>query len=144
MQLLNLLNDDYPPEAGAQLCERVLATLTALLAGNVAAREHLSSEVGYDTLLNIVLRRTAPTGPSGGVLRQLLHLVLEVSPLLRVMTPEGLVTFFCLCSNLSGSGASIEPSHASVDARDAFGVLDLDASLCHGLLGSTAAAEGSH
>ena len=79
MQLLNLLNIDYPPEAGTQLCQMVLPCLTALLAGNPASRKQLQEGVGYDSLLSIVLRRTAPQGPSGGVLMQMLHLILEVS-----------------------------------------------------------------
>lgn len=79
VQLLNLLNTDFSPEAGSQLCERVLSTLTSLLAGNEASRKKLQQDVGYDTLLSIVLRRTAPTGPCAGVLMQLLHLILEVT-----------------------------------------------------------------
>lgn len=78
VQLLNLLNIDYPPEAGTQLCEKVLATLMVLLAGNEASRKQLQQGVGYDSLQNIVLKCTAPHGPSGGILMQLLHLVLEV------------------------------------------------------------------
>lgn len=78
MQLLNLLNIDYPPEVGTQLCEKVLATLTVLLAGNEASRQQLQQAVGYDTLLDIVLRCSGARGPSGGILVQLLHLVLEV------------------------------------------------------------------
>lgn len=78
VQLLNLLNIDYSPEAGTQLCEKVLATLMALLAGNEASRKQLQQGVGYDTLLSIVLKCSGPSGPSGGILMQLLHLVLEV------------------------------------------------------------------
>ena len=84
VQLLNLLNIDYPPEAGTQLCEKVLATLMALLAGNEASRQQLQQGVGYDTLLSIVLRCSGPHGPSGGILMQLLHLVLEVGRYLPV------------------------------------------------------------
>jgi len=79
VQLLNLLNIDYSPEAGTQLCEMVLPTMTALLAGNQRSRKRLQDDIGYDTLLSLVLRRTAPKGPSGGVLMQVLHLLLEVS-----------------------------------------------------------------
>ncbi len=78
VQLLNLLNIDYSHEAGTALCEQVLSTVTALMAGNESMKSEMKKTVGYDTLLNIVLRRTAPKGPSAGVLMQVLHLILEV------------------------------------------------------------------
>lgn len=82
VQLLNLLNIDYPAEVGTQLCEQVLSTLTALLAGNDSCKNEMKQNVGYDTLLSVVLHRTAPKGPSGGVLMQVLHLILEVNTVL--------------------------------------------------------------
>ena len=78
VQLLNLLNIDYSHEAGTALCEQVLSTITALMAGSESMKSEMKKTVGYDTLLNIVLRRTAPKGPSAGVLMQVLHLILEV------------------------------------------------------------------
>ncbi|KAL0021859.1 hypothetical protein WJX77_009077 [Trebouxia sp. C0004] len=77
VQLLNLLNIDYSHEAGSALCEQVLSTVTALMAGNPSMKSEMKRTVGYDTLLNIVVRRTAPKGPSAGVLMQVLHLILE-------------------------------------------------------------------
>ncbi|DBA78126.1 TPA: hypothetical protein ACH3X2_008097 [Trebouxia sp. C0005] len=47
------------------------------MAGNESMKSEMKKTVGYDTLLNIVLRRTAPKGPSAGVLMQVLHLILE-------------------------------------------------------------------
>ena len=79
VQVLNLLNIDYSPEAGTQLCIGVLSTLTSLLAGNEASRKQLQLNPGFDSVLRAVLERTAPKGPSGDVLAQVLHLILEVS-----------------------------------------------------------------
>ncbi|KAL3142038.1 hypothetical protein ABBQ32_004670 [Trebouxia sp. C0010 RCD-2024] len=77
VQVLNLLNIDYTPEAGSQLCIGVLSTLTSLLAGNEASRKQLHLNPGFDSVLRAVLERTAPKGPSGDVLSQVLHLILE-------------------------------------------------------------------
>ena len=77
--MLNLLNIDYPPETGTQLCIGVLSTLTALLAGNEASRKQLQLNPGYDSVLRAVLERTAPKGPTDKVLLQVLHLILEVN-----------------------------------------------------------------
>lgn len=76
--MLNLLNIDYSPEAGTQLCIGALCTLTSLLAGNEASRKQLQLNPGFDSVLRAVLERTAPKGPSGDVLAQVLHLILEV------------------------------------------------------------------
>lgn len=78
VQVLNLLNIDYSPEAGTQLCIGVLSTLTSLLAGNEASRKQLQLNPGFDSVLRAVLERTAPHGPSGDILAQVLHLILEV------------------------------------------------------------------
>ena len=78
MQVLNLLNIDYSPEAGMQLCIGVLSTLTSLLAGNEASRKQLQLNPGFESVLRAVLERTAPKGPTGDVLAQVLHLILEV------------------------------------------------------------------
>ena len=86
VQLLNLLNIDYSHEAGTALCEQVLSTATALMAGNESMKSEMKKTVGYDTLLNIVLRRTAPKGPSAGVLMQVLHLILEVDPIEHLLS----------------------------------------------------------
>ncbi|KAK9824084.1 hypothetical protein WJX72_007613 [[Myrmecia] bisecta] len=77
VQIINLLNLDYPPALGARLCEEVLGTLCALLAGNEASRKRLRNDVGYDTLLSILLRRAAPRGPSQSLLLKVLGLILE-------------------------------------------------------------------
>lgn len=76
--MLNLLNIDYSSEAGTQLCIGVLSTLTSLLAGNEASRKQLQLNPGFDSVLRAVLERTAPHGPSGDILAQVLHLILEV------------------------------------------------------------------
>ncbi len=60
MQAVNLLNFDYEGGHGAQLCEEVLATLTALLTGNEASRRRLVSDVGYDQILTAVMRQVCP------------------------------------------------------------------------------------
>lgn len=79
-QIANLLNSDYPAEQGARLCERALACLTALMAGNDSARRQLQNDVGYDTLGKLVLRQTAASrGPGEAVMKQLLIMILEVS-----------------------------------------------------------------
>lgn len=78
MQVVNLLNLDYPSDVGPPLVEEVLATLMSLMAGNQSSRCRISTDVGYDTLLHIILRQTAPGGPSRSLLTRLLNLVLEV------------------------------------------------------------------
>lgn len=57
MQVVNLLNFDYEDGRGPQLCEEVLATLTALLEGNDASRRRLVSDVGYDQILTAIMRQ---------------------------------------------------------------------------------------
>ena len=79
-QIANLLNSDYPADQGPRLCERALACLTALMAGNDSARRQLQNDVGYDTLGKLVLRQTAAArGPGEAVMKQLLIMILEVS-----------------------------------------------------------------
>ncbi len=46
MQLVNLLNDEFGLEEGADLACAVLRTLAALLAGNDSARKRLAHDVG--------------------------------------------------------------------------------------------------
>ena len=79
---MHLLNLGYPPELGSQLCCQVLATLTALLAGNEASRNRVRDDVGYDTLFSIITRLVGPAGPSEELLLHMLGFVLEVSPAL--------------------------------------------------------------
>ena len=79
VQIVNLLNLDYPSDIGMRLCEEVLATLVALLKDNEASRQRLRADVGYDTLLNVVLSRSGPQGPSQAILEQVACLTLEVS-----------------------------------------------------------------
>ena len=57
MQVVNLLNFDYEGGHGAFLCEEVLATLTALLAGNEGSRRRLVSDVGYDQIQTAIMRQ---------------------------------------------------------------------------------------
>ncbi len=57
---------------------QVLATLTALLAGNGSSRVRLRADVGYDTLLHMVLRQAAPAGPQQRLLLATMGPVLEV------------------------------------------------------------------
>ena len=62
MQVVNLLNAEYE-EAGAgreDLCEGVLRTLGALLAGNEASRRRLAADVGYDQILTALARQVHP------------------------------------------------------------------------------------
>ena len=80
VQIVHLLNLDYPPELGSQLCCLVLATLTALLAGNEASRNRVRDDVGYDTLFSIITRLVGPAGPSEQLVLHMLGLALEVSP----------------------------------------------------------------
>jgi hypothetical protein len=64
VQVVNLLNFNYEGGHGARLCEEVLATITALLAGNDASRRRLVSDVGYDQILTAVMRQVIPKLPS--------------------------------------------------------------------------------
>ena len=58
MQVVNLLNADYADaQLGSALAESVLATLTALLAGNEASRRRLQADVGYDQIQAAVARQ---------------------------------------------------------------------------------------
>ena len=57
VQVVNLLNFDYEAGAGEDLCEGVLSTLTALLAGNEASRRRLVADVGYDQILTALDRQ---------------------------------------------------------------------------------------
>ena len=78
-QIANLLNNDYPADQGARLCQQALACLTALMAGNDSARRQLQNDVGSDTLGKLVLRQTAAAGgPGEAVMKQLLIMILEV------------------------------------------------------------------
>lgn len=78
MQLTNLLNLDSEAEAaGCVLAGDVLDTLTALLADNSSSRARLAHDVGYDTLLRLVLRATGATGPQQPLLVKMIGLILE-------------------------------------------------------------------
>ena len=79
VQIVNLLNLDYPAHIGMRLCEEVLATLGALLKDNEASRHRLKTDVGYDTLQSVVLSCCGSIGPSQAILEQVLSIVLEVS-----------------------------------------------------------------
>ena len=58
MQVVNLLNADYADaRLGSALAESVLATLTALLAGNEASRRRRQADVGYDQIQAAVARQ---------------------------------------------------------------------------------------
>jgi len=61
-----------------QKTSQVLATLTALLAGNGSSRVRLRADVGYDTLLHMVLRQAGPAGPQQRLLLATMGPVLEV------------------------------------------------------------------
>ncbi|KAK9905588.1 hypothetical protein WJX75_002584 [Coccomyxa subellipsoidea] len=77
VQVVNLLNFNYEGGHGARLCEEVLATITALLAGNDASRRRLVSDVGYDQILTAVMRQTPEEGPQQSLLLSILGLILE-------------------------------------------------------------------
>lgn len=57
VQVVNLLNSDYEARSGEDLCEGVLRTLAALLAGNEASRRRLAADVGYDQILTALARQ---------------------------------------------------------------------------------------
>ena len=42
---------------GALMCGEVLATVTALVAGNAASRARVAQDIGYDQILTVVLRQ---------------------------------------------------------------------------------------
>ena len=42
---------------GALMCSEVLATVTALVAGNAASRARVAQDIGYDQILTVVLRQ---------------------------------------------------------------------------------------
>jgi hypothetical protein len=65
VQVVNLLNFDYEGGHGAFLCEEVLATLTALVAGNEGARRRLVCDVGYDQILTAIEHQVFPFGQFG-------------------------------------------------------------------------------
>lgn len=81
VQLTNLLNvESLEKEAGAALAGDVLDTLTALLAGNSSSRARLAHDVGYDTLLRLLLRAAGPEGPQQPLLVKMMGPILEVRP----------------------------------------------------------------
>lgn len=112
MQIVNLLNLDYPTETGMRLCEEVLATLAALLKDNEASRQRLKADVGYDTLLNVLLSRSGTGGPSQGILTQVACLALEVGvkPALAMQS----IPVACILSEISGP---IDPAGCSVPCK---------------------------
>ena len=64
MQLTNLLNIESPDgEAGSVLAGDVLDTMGALMAGSTSGRARLAQDVGYDTLLRLLLRAAGTEGP---------------------------------------------------------------------------------
>ncbi|KAK9836952.1 hypothetical protein WJX81_002248 [Elliptochloris bilobata] len=73
--------DPYPnpdgSRSGAALCGEVLATITALVAGNAASRARVAQDIGYDQILTVVLRQVQPDGPSESLLLAVLGLLLE-------------------------------------------------------------------
>jgi hypothetical protein len=76
----------------AVLARQVLATLTALLAGNGSSRVRLRADVGYDTLLRMVLRQAGPAGPQQPLLLAIMGPVLEarqLSPVSDVNSEQG-------------------------------------------------------
>ena len=51
---------------GAAMCGEVLATVTALVAGNAASRARVAQDIGYDQILTVVLRQVRTlTGVQG-------------------------------------------------------------------------------
>ena len=78
VQLVNLLNLDFTPSQGIALAREVLDTLSELLAGNRSSRERLKHDVGFDTLLRILLRLAGPQGPQQPLLVKIMGPILEV------------------------------------------------------------------
>ena len=70
-------NHDFERAAPWKLLQ-VLATLTALLAGNGSSRVRLRADVGYDTLLHMVLRLAGLAGPQQRLLLATMGPILEV------------------------------------------------------------------
>ena len=82
------LNPNPNPPA---LAPQVLATLTALLAGNGSSRVRLRADVGYDTLLRMVLRQAGPAGPQQPLLLAVMGSVLEARRFMNQLQKLGSV-----------------------------------------------------
>ena len=78
VQIVNLLNLDFPAETGTELCVNVLQSLQTLIAGNEANRQRLRADIGYDTLQSGLLKHVPSSGPSQALLEAVLGLILEV------------------------------------------------------------------
>lgn len=52
--------------SGAAMCSEVLATVTALVAGNAASRARVAQDIGYDQILTVVLRQARTLTGSPG------------------------------------------------------------------------------
>ena len=78
VQLVNLLNLEFTSSDGAALAGEVLDTLTGLLAGNRSSRERLKHDVGFDTLLRIMLQVAGSRGPQQPLLVKMMGPILEV------------------------------------------------------------------
>lgn len=48
---------------GAAMCSEVLATITALVAGNAASRARVAQDIGYDQILTVMLRQAGTLPP---------------------------------------------------------------------------------
>jgi len=82
LQVSNLLNEDYGPVEGSEVCCEVLETLTALMAGNFEAREKFELLMGRETLLHLVVQSAGQHGPLPfGVVKGLLGLATDGSVL---------------------------------------------------------------
>ena len=80
LQVSNLLNEDYGPMEGSEVCCQVLETLTALMAGNFEAREKFELLMGRETLLHLVVQSAGQHGPLPfGVVKGLLGLATDGS-----------------------------------------------------------------
>lgn len=76
MQVINLLNREYPPSVAITLSCQVLHTLRVLLKSSPTAQEAFASMVGYDTLQRVLLKRCSV--PPRAMLQAVVAMLLQV------------------------------------------------------------------
>lgn len=76
VQVINLLNRDYPAPVAITLCCEVIHTLRALLVSSPDAHDAFKALVGYDTLQKVLLERCSV--PPRAVLQAVVAMLLQV------------------------------------------------------------------